>query len=240
VVGGLLVFALFRSKQDAAVRESAGSSAAACQALDGVSARDGLRSATFIKIAVAALAGEIVIVGIVVNIIPMVHEGGLSLEHAAWVAGVVGASAVAGKLVCGAIANRVGGQYIMAALLALPIVTALILMEPGMTMLSASIAIAFLGFSSGGQLEMLVYLVARHFGLRAFGTIFGVIGGVLSLAVGVGPIIAGKVYDLTHSYYVMLVADIPLSLIGVGLMMLLGNYPDQAGSPAPALAEAAE
>ena len=127
----------------------------------------------------------------------MLREGGLSLEDAAWVAGVLGASAVIGKLICGALAHRVGGQYIMALLLALPIATALILMEPNVTLLSASLAIGFLGFSSGGQLEMLVYITARHFGLKAFGTIFGVIGGVLSLAIGIGPVIAGRVYDLT-------------------------------------------
>jgi predicted MFS family arabinose efflux permease len=238
VGGGLLVFLLFRSKQDEA---RGGKAAASNEALAGVSAREGLTSARFAKIAVTALVGEIVIVPLVVNLIPMLHEGGIVRENAAWVAGAIGASAVVGKLACGAVAHRVGGQYIMAFLLALPIATAMILMEPNPTVLSAILAASFLGFSSGGQLEMLVYMVARHFGLRAFGAIFGVIGGVLSLAIGVGPIIAGKIFDLTGSYYLMLVADIPLSLIGVGLMLILGNYPDQLPAAAPAaLAEAAE
>jgi predicted MFS family arabinose efflux permease len=242
IAGGLLVFFLFRSKQDEACGNGRTSdrSAPAPDASTGVSAREGLLSARFIKIAIAALVSEIVIVPIVVSIIPMLHEGGISREDAAWVAGVIGASAVAGKLGCGAIVNRVGGQYIMAFLLALPIATALILMQPQQTVLSASLAVGFLGFCSGGQLEMLVYLVARHFGLRAFGTIFGVIGGVLSLAIGVGPIIASKVFDMTGSYYQVFVADIPLSLIGVGLMLTLGSYPDQIRGAEPVLAEAAE
>lgn len=239
--GGLLVFLLFHSKQDDARRGGASAAeAGSSEALAGVSAREGLRSATFVKIAVAALFSEIVIVGVVASIIPMVHERGLSLEDAAWVAGVIGASAVVGKLICGAIVQRVGGQYIMAFLLALPLATALILLQPNTTMLSGSVATGFLGFSSGGLLEMLVYLVARHFGLRAFGTIFGVIGGVLSLALGVGPVIAGRVYDLTHSYDLMLIADIPLSLVSVALMLVLGDYPDRLPAPGPALAEAAE
>ena len=237
--GGLLIYLLFHSKQDLARGDKA-AAAAATDAVAGVAAREGLLSAPFIKLGVAAFAGEIVIIGSVVSIIPMMRDGGLTLEDAAWVAGVVGGSAVIGKLICGALANRIGGQYIMAFLLALPIATALILMEPKQTLLTGSLAIGFLGFSSGGQLEMLVYIVARHFGLKAFGTIFGVIGGLLSLAIGIGPVIAGRVYDLTGSYYLMLVADIPLSLIGAGLMLMLGDYPDQAPSPDATLAEAAE
>jgi len=147
---------------------------------------------------------------------------------------------VIGKLICGTVASRIDGKYIMAFLLALPIATSLILMEPTITTMSAGLAIGFLGFSSGGQLEMLVYVTARHFGLKAFGTLFGVIGGVLSLAIGIGPPIAGWLYDLGNSYDPMLIANIPLSLIGVGLMLIMRHYPDQAPAAAPALAEAAE
>jgi MFS family permease len=240
VGGGLLVYLLFHSKQDQAVRERAATGNGSAAAIAGVSAREGLRSARFIKIALAAFVGEIVIVGIVFNTIPMLRDGGMAIEDAAWAAGIIGASAVVGKLACGSIVHRVGGQYIMAFLLALPIATAVILMEPSPTLFSACLATGFLGFSSGGQLEMLVYLIARHFGLRAFGTIFGVIGGVLSLAIGIGPVIAGRVFDLTGSYDLVLIADIPLSLIGVALMLVLGNYPDQAPAAGPALAEAAE
>jgi len=241
MAGGLLVFFLFRSKQDLARRnDQAAATPATAEALAGASARDGLRSTTFIKLAVAALAGELVIIGIVVNIIPMLTKTGFSREEAAWMFAFVGISAVIGKLICGTVASRIDGKYIMAFLLALPIATSLILMEPTITTMSAGLAIGFLGFSSGGQLEMLVYVTARHFGLKAFGTLFGVIGGVLSLAIGIGPPIAGWLYDLGNSYDPMLIANIPLSLIGVGLMLIMRHYPDQAPAAAPALAEAAE
>jgi MFS family permease len=241
IAGGLLVFFLFRSKQDLARRDGkTAATSVTAEALAGVSARDGLLSGTFIKIATAAFAGELVIIGIVVNIIPMLTKRGFSREEAAWMFAFVGISAVIGKLLCGIVASRIGGKYIMAFLLALPIATALILLEPDVTTLGAGLAIGFLGFSSGGQLEMLVYVIARYFGLKAFGTIFGGINGVLSLAIGIGPPIAGWLYDLKDSYHVMLVVDIPLSLIGIGLMLIMRNYPDQARSPAPALAEAAE
>jgi MFS family permease len=242
VVGGLLVFALFRSKQDLARREGAvAKSSETAEALAGVSAREGLRSPVFVKLAIAAFVGEIVIIGVVANTIPMLTKEGMSMADAAWAAGAIGVSAVVGKLICGLLANRIGGQYIMAFLLALPIATALILLQPNPTLLTASLATALLGFSSGGQLEMQVYIVARHFGLKAFGTIFGVIGGVLSLAIGIAPPILGRIYDVTHSYELMLMADIPLSLLAIGLLLIMGDYPDQApAAEPPALAEAAE
>lgn len=242
VVGGLLVFALFRSKADLARRpDAAARTPATAQALAGTSARDGLRSPVFIKLALAAFVGEIVIIGIVANTIPMLTKEGMSMAQAAWAAGAIGVSAVAGKLICGALANRIGGQYIMAFLLALPIGTALILLQPHPTLLTACLATGLLGFSSGGQLEMQVYIVARHFGLKAFGTIFGMIGGVLSLAIGVAPPVLGRIYDVTNSYDLMLMIDIPLSLLAIGLLLMMGDYLDQVPTAEPpALAEAAE
>ncbi len=136
LAGGLLVFSLFRSKQDLARRDDkAAATPATAEARSGVSARDGLLSGTFIKLATAALAGEIVIIGIVVNIIPMLTKAGFSREEAAWMFAFVGISAIIGKLICGTIANRIDGKYIMAFLLALPIATALILMAPKVTTL---------------------------------------------------------------------------------------------------------
>ena len=228
VVGGALVFLLFHSKLDRGHSKHR-PSPESIDALTGISAREGLRSGTFAKLIVTAFASFTIFAGFAFDLVQILESRGLSYKQAAFVFSLLGGSAVVAKLICGALVTRVRGNRIMVVLVALPIVSCLMMMPPKISLLAGCIAVVFGGLSSGGQLEMLTYLTSRYFGMKAFGTIFGFIGGVLSLTLGVGPLIFGKLFDLTHSYSLQLAIGIPLSLISVVLMLLLGAPPEQDG-----------
>jgi len=102
----------------------------------------------------------------------------------------------------------------------------LIIMSPGQPALLLSLAVALLGASAGGQLHMLVYLTTRHFGMRAFGSIFGFIGSAVIIAGGSGPLVAGRLYDYFGNYQMMLMVGIPMAVIGTLLLLWLGDYPE--------------
>src|SRR5260370_3332550 len=119
-----------------------------------------------------------------------------------------------GKVIGGALVNGVGGQLLAAAVIGIAVPGYLIIMSPGQPVLMLSLAVALLGTSAGGQLHMLVYLTTRHFGMRAFGSIFGFIGSAVIIARGSGPLVAGRLYDHFGHYQVMLTVRIPLARIG--------------------------
>jgi hypothetical protein len=81
----------------------------------------------------------------------------------------------------------------------------------------------------GGQLEMVVYLTTRHFGLRAFGSIFGFITIGLTASSGAGPFIAGWLFDISGGYHLMLTIGIPAALLGSLVMLSIGGYPELSG-----------
>ena len=108
----------------------------------------------------------------------------------------------------------------------------LILAFPGSVPV-ASAAVLILGLSLGAELDCVAYLTTRHFGMKAFGTIFGVISGILAFATGLGPFLVNLGYDLTGGYTITLQAYVPLSLLASALFFSLGRYP-QFRTPQPA------
>jgi len=135
------------------------------------------------------------------------------------------------------------GKYIAAAIYALPILPCAALLTPNDDPLARLFPIFALGLSVGGQVHMHPYLGTRYFGLRSFGTLMGFIGSITSIAVGLGPFLAGWVFDATQGYDLVLIAGIPISIAAALLLLSLGRYPDaparvdrpgRLGTPEPA------
>ncbi len=186
-----------------------------------------IRSPTFYKLLFGTLISYALMVGTMLHMIPLLSSSGLGREQAAVAAGTLGITTVVGKVICGSLVNRVPGHYLSAAVLAVAVVAFLALMAPSDSMVLRSLEIAPLGVALGGQLEMVVYLTTRHFGLRAFGSIFGFITVGLTTAAGAGPFIAGWLFDISGGYQLMLTIGIPLALFGSLVMLSIGNYPER-------------
>jgi predicted MFS family arabinose efflux permease len=160
-----------------------------------------------------------------IHLMPILTSSGLSREQAAIVLGVFGIIGIMGKLICGVLVNYVPGQIITAGLTVLPIGGCLMLMAPSDSVILRILAITPIALTAGGQVKMLAYMTSRHFGLRAFGAIFGVVSIAISLSAGVGPLLAGFLYDLTKSYDTTLLFAIPVCLVSGAVMLWIGGYP---------------
>jgi MFS family permease len=218
----LVVWFLFYSRRDRLRR----SHTDAVTVETGLSTREALRSPTFWKMAVAIFASFSLVMAFSIHMLPILTSTGLSRDKAALIAGSYGLFAVVGKFSYGLLANRFPGQLIAAAMVVLPVVSCGLLMVSNPSVVMCLIAISLVGVSSGAQLQLLVYLTTRHFGMRAFGTIFGFISCSLTFASGVGPILASRIYDTTGDYRLLLIAGIPLSIVASLVMLWVGDYPE--------------
>lgn len=197
--------------------------------LPGLTVAEGLRSRHFYQIGIAAFTGTMVIVGFVVHLVPMIEETGMTRTQAAGLAGLVGIPSILGRLFVGHLFDRFNGAYIGAVSIGLPMVVALIMLAFPHSTVAVMVAVVVLGLAVGGEYDSIIYLGTRYLGLKKFGTLFGFIFALISVAVGSGPALAGYIFDTTGSYQGYLIAVIPILLIASLMLGTLGRYPKFEG-----------
>jgi hypothetical protein len=89
----------------------------------------------------------------------------------------------------------------------------------------ALIAILLLGFCGGVEGDLLSYLIARYFGIRSYGAVYGTIFGLFALGAGAGPSLIGYAFDRLGNYTQILTVCAVLLVLAAGLLLMLGRYP---------------
>jgi MFS family permease len=223
-----LVLLFFRNaRRPAAARGNAGAGAAAGDVpLPGLTAREGFASAKFYKLALAAFLSMSAGVALILNLVPVLRSTGLTPASAAGVAGIIGVATITGRIIGGWLMDRMSASAIAAlasaGAIALP---AILLALPGSTGAAAA-GVAIYGLMGGAKVPAVAYLASRHFGARAFGTLYGAISTVIALGVGLGPLVANYVYDVTRSYIPVMWTAVPFLAVAALLYLWLGPYPD--------------
>jgi MFS family permease len=82
----------------------------------------------------------------------------------------------------------------------LPVAGCLLLLLGGGSFLAMAGASALIGLTLGAEIDVVVYLLTRHFGLRNFGGLYGGLLAALSIGTAIGPLAAAQFYDRTGSY----------------------------------------
>lgn len=191
----------------------------------GLSIRRALRARSFWQIGLISFLIGAGLVSLQVHLVPMFRSKGLDARTAALIAGVFGASALAGRFVAGAFLDRYSARIIGMLSLLLPALACLMyLIFPIGTETGAAIAILF-GLGVGAEGDVLGYITGKFFGVRSFGTIYGVISGLFALGAGIGPLTMALLLDHTGSYRVAMLAIFFALSVCALLFATLGAYP---------------
>jgi len=198
----------------------------AAHELPGLTRAEGLRSASFWILFVAVAGATLGGVAMVMNLVPVLTSTGLERGTAAGVAGLVGLATITGRIAGGWLNDRFEAKYIAFAgticSVTLPIC---LLAFPGAVEIAA-VGVVVYGLGGGAKMGSLAYLASRHLGQRAFGTLYGAMNAAVAMVVGLAPLLANYVYDLTGSYQPALWAAVPIITVCALLYLLLGDYPD--------------
>jgi MFS family permease len=215
-----LVIAFFYSATDL---ERGSPAIAKKPAPDGADFREALRSAMFYKIAIASFLVMLVVTGCIVHFIPALRERGIDNATALTVASAIGFATFIGRLMTGALLDRAPAHLVGAAAFALPAVVCAVMSGLHGSLPLAFLAAVLLGLSAGAEMEVASYLSSRYFGMKNFGTLFGIIMGLISFASGLGPTFTALAFDSTGSYDIAFWIGIPLALLAGGLIVSLGS-----------------
>jgi len=232
VVFPLLYLFLYDSTDRAVQKQVVETRTDAAKILLGWTAREGLRKRQFWQIAIAALIATGTMTALTVHIIPILVHEGMPRSQAVTLFSLVGGLSVVARLMVGYVFDRVAHPIVGALSIAGPGIPALFLLLLEPTTTTMVLAVVALGIAIGGEYDAVIYLCSRFFGLKAFGVLFSVVGSILSLGVATGPLLAGRVFDLTGSYDLFLMGTVPACAVAGLLIYTLGRYPDHGGPAA--------
>jgi MFS family permease len=155
-----------------------------------------------------------------VHLVPFALDLGIPPVRAALAVGLIGAGSLAGRLLSGAVSDRLGRQLTLGSALALQALAfAGFWASTGAGPLFAS-ALLF-GLATGGTSTLLPAIVGDFFGRLAVGTIFGFVWAIAASAAAFGPLIAGYLYDVTGSYADAFALGAAFNLAAAGLVLFL-------------------
>ncbi|MCI0148847.1 MFS transporter [Paraburkholderia sediminicola] len=194
----------------------------------GVTFSDGIRSPKFWLLAIALSTVVACVLSMMSFCIPLLRDKGFSAGDASRIFGVAGVALIVGRIIVGYLIDWLWAPAIGAVVFLCPAVAAVVLVNlsiPSPTV--AVIALALLGFGTGAELDLGAYLVARYFGTREYGRLFGVHLGVNTLASMIAPFFISRLYGATASYSsTLLVVAVCLVAASIGVLCL-GRYPDK-------------
>lgn len=152
-------------------------------------------------------------------------QGGMAAEDILHLLPMIGFGVIGGRLLGGLLIDRFWAPGVAAALLMFP-AAACLLLTGAISYATALAAIVMISLAAGMEVDLMGYLVARYFGMRAYSGLFGTIYVAFMLGAGFGPLLFGHMFDTRGNYdSVLLVATASL-VIGALMLLTLGRYRD--------------
>jgi len=169
-------------------------------AADGGSGRSTWRTRPFVVLLVAMSAGALCVYAVVINLVPLLMERGLSTYEAAIALGIGGVGQVVGRLGYGWFSRRTSVGVRMATVLAAVVLTTgLLAILPGP--LYALLAIsALVGIARGVFTLIEATAVSDRWGTARFGHLNGIMSAPIMLATAAAPWIGSVFAEATGSY----------------------------------------
>ena len=155
--------------------------------------------------------------GLMTQLVPMLVDSGLSPVAAARQASGIGVAILVARFGTGFLIDRFFAPRVAACLLGVAS-AGLVLIAVGGNRFGFIGALAT-GLAVGSEIDLIAYLVARYFGLRAYGRIYGVLYVFLMLGTASSPVIFSMIFQFLGSYQPALWAA-AVGLAGAAILCL--------------------
>ena len=186
-----------------------------------------LKSSTFWHLTLAQTIRRMVAIAVITHIMPYLSSIGMSRSIAALLAASIPLLSILGRFGFGWLGDIFDKRYMMAwsysclggGLLALSYVQETWVIFPFLILFPLS----------WGGMALSGAIVREYFGAASFGKILGVIGGIGTIGVVIGPSVAGWTYDTLGSYHPIWLIFAATSVIPVALVLTIKPRREQAG-----------
>lgn len=167
---------------------------------------------------------------------PMLRGHGFSAEAAAAAGSIFALAIGIGRLVGGALLDRLHPPLVTSVLLVLPALGSLLVSPFGgseAVWIMAAIAVFLVGLGQGAEADFIAFYTLRIFGRRAFATIYATIGVTVGGGMALGGLLFAGIFDITGSYDLAtyLAAGIFLASALIALVIRVPGHDELPGGP---------
>jgi MFS family permease len=206
------------------------------QQLEGFEALEALRDRSFWMLVIANLCFGLAAAGTVAHMVAYLEGVGYRPRSAALAMSTFFGFAALGKVAMGSVADRISARLALAADFAMTAVAFVMVFGAAHLMVLAVFAVVF-GIAAAAPLVLLPLLVAESLGRRHYGVLGGLTGLAGTIGATVGPVVAGRIFDVTGSYAGAFQLFIMLDVIGAVAAFACRPYASRSSiaiAPAPA------
>lgn len=155
---------------------------------------------------------------LLVHLVPHAIALGITPAGAASIMAALGALTMAGRILLGGVADKIGNRWIFISGFASAAVV-LLWLVPAREIWMLYIIAGIFGFVQGGMGVSEAPFVARLFGLKSHGLIFGVSGFGFTIGASAGPFLTGYIFDVTGSYQLAFIINAVFAIIALALIL---------------------
>lgn len=203
-----------------------GETSGAGGAAPGIAFRDAVRDRAFWIMTITFALIPVAVGGLSLHLLAYLADVGVELSDAGVIASIGGAALVFARVLTGFLIDHIFAPYVAAAMMALSAIAIGLMAVLGAP--AAVFGAIAIGLALGAELDLIGFLTARYYGLKAYGRIYGILYAVVLAGSAVSPVIYGVAVDLTGSYDLMLfIASATLALC-TALFLALPPYKQPA------------
>jgi len=191
-----------------------------------VSIKEAFKDSRMLLIALSFLFFFFGIQIVMVHLVNYATDTGIDPLISATFISVIGAVSIAGRLSVGLGANRIGIINSLLLTRGFLVLSFLLLLFTNSTWSFYLFAVLF-SIPYGGEITQIPLVIGRYFGTRSMATLMGVNVFVVTIGGALGPLLAGKIFDLTGSYDWAFIAGAVAAAFSVGMVLLLRNQDRQ-------------
>ena len=159
-----------------------------------------------------------------IHLVPLAMDLGVPAVQAATIMSAMGLGSLTGRLLSGAISDRLGRLPTLGATLAMQVLAFVgFVLSSDLSLLYPSTII--FGLAYGGAAALFPAIVGDFFGRVSVGAIVGFIFAVAGSTAAFGPFIAGYIYDASGSYETAFLLGAGLNLLGLGVLFFVKRPP---------------
>ncbi len=194
-------------------------------------AAQAFRTPQFITLALAHFACCAAHSGPIFHMVSYAMICGIAPLTAVTVYSLAGFSGLGGRLLLGAMADRLGAKPVLVGGLFVQALSVATYLAVGRLGEFYALSVIF-GLAYGGVMPLYAVLVREYFGARIMGTVFGAVSAFASLGMALGPLAGGWVFDTFHAYSWLYVGSFGIGLAAVAVAV---SFPSAKRPSQPSL-----